>query len=57
MFVKIKKQLAIIVAMLLTLLLVVGTAVPAFAAETDIDVTYFKHWNSPFHVRSGGSGA
>lgn len=38
MFVKIKKQLAIIVAMLLTLLLVVGTAVPAFAAETDTSV-------------------
>ena len=36
MFVKIKKQLAIIVAMLLTLLLVVGTAVPAFAAESDM---------------------
>lgn len=38
MFVKIKKRLAIIVAMLLTLLLVVGTAVPAFAAETDTSV-------------------
>lgn len=36
MFVKIKKQLAIIVAMLLTLLLVVGTAIPAFAAESDV---------------------
>lgn len=35
MFVKIKKQLAIIVAMLLTLLLAVSTAVPAFAAESD----------------------
>ena len=34
MFLKIKKQLAIIAAVVLTLLLAVSTAVPAFAAET-----------------------